>query len=203
MITSTSATVSSVPPNENQEIIDFLRRLASMLTGGRNAEMLLEAAQAIEALAQRALAAERLYEAQQEDHARNLELREVSELASDQLIAEVASLKTRIAESAQQAERERTGFAEATRGLEAGLEVARAQLAQASAELDELREAATAIDHSIAIVPVESLQLARTQFDFLAAGFARNGDVISQTICQIGACAIDKALADNVPPAKN
>jgi DNA repair exonuclease SbcCD ATPase subunit len=202
MITSTSATVSSVPPNENQEIIDFLRRLASMLTGGRNAEMLLEAAQAIEALAQRALAAERLYEAQQEDHARNLELREVSELASDQLIAEVASLKTRIAESAQQTERERTGFAEATRRLEAELEVARAQLAQASAELDELREAATAIDHSIAIVPVESLQLARTQFDFLAAGFARNGDVISQTICQIGACAIDKALSGN-EPARN
>jgi len=200
MITSTSATVLSVPPNENQEIIDFLRRLASMLTGGRNAEMLLEAAQAIEALAQRALAAERLYEAQQEDHARNLELREVSELASDQL--EVASLKTRIAESAQQAERERTGFAEATRRLEAELEVARAQLAQASAELDELREAATAIDHSIAIVPVESLQLARTQFDFLAAGFARNGDVISQTICQIGACAIDKALSGN-EPARN
>jgi hypothetical protein len=138
MITSTSATVLSVPPNENQEIIDFLRRLASMLTGGRNAEMLLEAAEAIEALAQRALAAERLYEAQQEDHARNL----------------------------------------------------------------ELREAATAIDHSIAIVPVESLQLARTQFDFLAAGFARNGDVISQTICQIGACAIDKALSGN-EPARN
>jgi hypothetical protein len=202
MITSTSATVSSVPPNENQEIIDFLRRLASMLTGGRNAEMLLVAAQAIEALAQRALAAERLYEAQQEDHARNLELREVSELASDQIIAEVASLKTRIAESEQQAERERTGFAEATRGLEAELEDARAQLAHASAEFDELREAATAIDHSIAIVPVESLQLARTQFDFLAAGFARNGDVISQTICQIGACAIDKALSGN-EPARN
>jgi hypothetical protein len=202
MITSTSATALSVPPNENQEIIDFLRRLAGMLTGGRNAEMLLEAAQAIEALAQRALAAERLYEAQQEDHARNLELREISELASDQLIAEVASLKTRIAESAQQAERERTGFAEATRRLEAELEEAKARLAQASAERDELREAATAIDHSIAIVPVESLQLARTQFDFLAAGFARNGDVISQTICQIGACAIDKALSGN-EPARN
>lgn len=200
MITSTSATVLSVPPNENQEIIDFLRRLASMLTGGRNAEMLLEAAQAIEALAQRALAAERLYEAQQEDHARNLELREVSELASDQLIAEVASLKVQLAEVAQQAERERTDFAEATHRLEdakAQLEHVKAQLAQASAERDELREAATAIDHSIAIVPVESLQLARTQFDFLAAGFARAGDVISQTICQIGACAIDKALSGN------
>lgn len=188
-----------MPPNENQEIIDFLRRLASMLTGGRNAEMLLEAAQAIEALAQRALAAERLYEAQQEDHARNLELREVSELASDQLIAEVAPLKARLAESAQQTERERTDFAEATHRLEAELEDAKAQLEHASAELEELRKPAPAIDHSIAIVPVESLQLARTQFDFLAAGFARAGDVISQTICQIGACAIDKALSGNEP----
>lgn len=213
MITSTSATVLSVPPNENQEILDFLRRLASMLTGGRNAEMLLEAAQAIEALAQRAITAERLYEAQQEDHARNFELREVSELASDQLIAEVASLKSQIAASAQQAERERTSFAETARGLEAELEDAKAQLehfkaqlehvktllAHAGTELDELRKPAAVIDHSIAIVPVVSLQLARTQFDFLAAGFARNGDVISQTICQIGACAIDKALFGNEP----
>jgi DNA anti-recombination protein RmuC len=204
MITSTSATVLSVPPNENQEILDFLRRLASMLTGGRNAEMLLEAAQAIEALAQRAISAERLYEAQQEDHARNLELREVSELASDQLIAEVAQLKAQLAGSAQQAESERTSLTEAAHRLEAELEDAKAQLehvktrlAHAGAELDELRKPATVIDHSIAIVPVESLQLARTQFDFLAAGFARNGDVISQTICQIGACAIDKALSGN------
>jgi DNA repair exonuclease SbcCD ATPase subunit len=199
MITSTSATVLSVPSNENQDIIDCLRRLASMLTGGRNAEMLLEAAQTIEALAERALAAERLHEARQEDHARNLELREVSELASDQLIAEVESLKAQLAESTQQAERERTGFTEAVRRLQAELENAKAQLAQASGELDELRNPATVIDPSIAIAPVESLQLARTQFDFLAAGFARNGDVISQTICQIGACAIDKALSGNEP----
>jgi DNA repair exonuclease SbcCD ATPase subunit len=211
MITSTSATVLSVPPNENQDIIDFLRRLASMLTGGSNAEMLLEAARAIEALAQRAISAERRYEEQQEDHARNLELREVSELASDQLIAEVTSLKKQLAEIQQHAEHERTSLAEETRRLQAELEDAKAhledaktqledtktQLARISAELDEPHKPATAIDHSIAIVPMQSLQLARAQFDFLAAGFARNGDVISQTICQIGACAIDKALSGN------
>jgi hypothetical protein len=48
------------------------------------------------------------------------------------------------------------------------------------------------------VVPVQSLQLARDQFDFLAKGFARSGDVISLTICEIGAQAIEKALADNV-----
>jgi DNA repair exonuclease SbcCD ATPase subunit len=187
----------SVPPNENQDIIDFLRKLASMLTGGRNAVMLLEAAQAIEAQAERAIAVELLHQERQADHAKNLELREQAQLLSDRLMTEVTALKAQLAESERQAESERTFFAEEVRHLQARLEDANAQLAEANAELDELRKPVTVIDHSIAIVPVDSLQLARTQFDFLAAGFARNGDVISQTICQIGACAIDKALSGN------
>jgi DNA repair exonuclease SbcCD ATPase subunit len=205
----------SVPPNENQDIIDFLRKLARMLTGGRNAVMLLEAAQAIEAQAERAIAVELLHQERQADHAKNLELREQAQLLSDRLMTEVTALKAQLAESERQAvtevtalkaqlteserqaESERTFFAEEVRHLQARLEDANAQLAEANAELDELRKPVTAIDHSIAIVPVDSLQLARTQFDFLAAGFARNGDVISQTICQIGACAIDKALSGN------
>ena len=44
-----SVTASSPPPNENQEAIDFLRRLAGMLAGGPNADMLLKAASTIEA----------------------------------------------------------------------------------------------------------------------------------------------------------
>lgn len=186
-----------MPPNENQDIIDFLRKLASMLTGGRNAVMLLEAAQAIEAQAERAIAVELLHQERQADHAKNLELREQAQLLSDRLMTEVTALKAQLAESERQAESERTFFAEEVRHLQARLEDANAQLAEANAELDELRKPVTVIDHSIAIVPVDSLQLARTQFDFLAAGFARNGDVISQTICQIGACAIDKALSGN------
>jgi DNA repair exonuclease SbcCD ATPase subunit len=186
-----------VPPNENQDIIDFLRRLASMLTGGRNAAMLMEAAQAIETQAERAIAAQRLYEEQREDNARNVGLREQAQLTSDRLTTEVTALKTQLADRERHGESERTLFAAEVLRLQAGLEDAKAKLAQASAELDELRKPITEIDHSIAIVPVDSLQLARTQFDFLAAGFAKDGDVISQTICQIGACAIDKALSGN------
>ena len=36
------APVITLPPNAQQEAVDFLRRLSSMLTGGRNAEMLQE-----------------------------------------------------------------------------------------------------------------------------------------------------------------
>jgi DNA repair exonuclease SbcCD ATPase subunit len=200
---SMSVTASSLPPNENQEIIDFLRRLSSMLTGGANADMLSRAASAIEALTRRAIAAEQLLREQQDEHARNVELREVVELASDNLLAETRSLKAQLAESERRAESERMSAAEDVRRLQAGLEDAKARLAKVNAELDALREPMTAIDDSIAIVPVDSLQLARAQFDFLAASFAKNNDVISQTICQIGACAIDKALSDNEPSVKN
>jgi small-conductance mechanosensitive channel len=192
-----SVTASSLP-NENQEIIDFLRRLANMLSGGRNAEMLQEAASIIEALMIRATAAEQACRAQQDDQARNRELREAAELACHNLTTDIASLTARLAESERRAESERASSAEEARRLQAGHQEMKALLANVRAELEELRKPVTAIDHSIAIVPVQSLQLARTQFDFLAAGFARNGDLISsQTICQIGACAIDKALSGN------
>jgi chromosome segregation ATPase len=219
-----SVTASSLPPNENQEIIEFLRRLASMLTGGRNAEMLQQAASIIETLTQRAIAAEQLCLNEQEEHANSRELREAADRSAETLRADIVSLTAQLTETTRQAESERTFFAEETRYLQARVQDADAELAKASAELarasaelaktsaeltkasaelEELREPVTGIDDSIAIVPVDSLQLARTQFDFLAAGFAKTGDVISQTICQIGACAIDKALADNVPSEKN
>jgi hypothetical protein len=66
-------------------------------------------------------------------------------------------------------------------------------------ELEELRKPPPpeTLDDSIAVVPVKSLQTARSQFDYLAKGFANSGDVVSLTICEIGARALDKALAGN------
>jgi seryl-tRNA synthetase len=209
---TSSATVLSVPPDNTKETVDFLRRLATMLSGGKNAATLLDAALLIEALLRRATAAEQRHQEQQDDHARTVELLEAAELAAEKLTTEIASLNARLAESERQAEGARRSSFEDARRLQDALEDAEIQLAQANAELDALREPVnpmeplepiTAIDPSIAIVPVASLQLARTQFDFLAAGFARSGDVISQTICEIGACAIDKALSGNEPAARD
>jgi hypothetical protein len=241
---SMPAPAYSPPSNAHQETVEFLRRLSSMLTGGRNAEMLQEAANMIEALSRRAAAAEQLFGEQQEENARNLELREVAELASDNLMAEneavkeraaaeVASLRDEIASLKQhfagelaalqeqsadekerfanevtaltaqlegakrQAEIDRNWFAEETLRAQAAAELAQEQHTAAHAELEELRKPPppATLDESIAVVPVQSLQLARTQFDYLARGFAGSGDVVSQTICEIGARALDKALA--------
>ena len=233
-MTSISARDLSQPPDDKSEVIDFLRRLSSLMAGGRNAEMLLAAANIIEALSGRLAGTEELYHLLQEEHSKNLELREVAELASDNLIAEMVALKAQHAASQQQAEHEmdavkaqhavsqqqaeqeiaslrnqldeygerakadRMAFAEETLRLQAVAAEAEARLAGANASLEELRKADTTIDHSVAVVPIQSLQLARDQFDFLAKGFARSGDVISLTICEIGAQAIEKALADNV-----
>jgi chromosome segregation ATPase len=131
------------------------------------------------------------------------ELREAartSESPNPESAAEIVALQTQLAERERLAETERAAQAEETQGLRRVAETAEARLKAANAELEELRSSMTAIDQSIAVVPVTSLELARTQFTVLAEDFAKTGDVISQTICEIGACAIDKALTGSLPP---
>jgi chromosome segregation ATPase len=205
-----ATTAISLTSNENSETVDFLRRLASMMTGGKNAEMLLAAASVIEAVTERAMAAERLYREQQEASERHNELREVAEIAAENLGSEVDALKAQRAEAARQAESdraeaarraevERAAFAEKTLRLSAMVEDAESRFAKVNAELDELRTPFAELSHTVVAVPVERLRLARAQFDFLADGFAKHGDVISQTICEIGRCAIEQALAGTEP----
>jgi chromosome segregation ATPase len=188
-----------MPPDENAETVDFLRRLAGMMSGGKNAEMLLGAASMIEALASRAMTAERLYSEQQDEREKSNELRQVAEIAADNLNSEIAALKAQLAEAARQAEVDRASFAEEEHRLSTKAEDAEARLAKVNSELDELRTPFAELSDTVVAVPTEQLRLARAQFDFLADGFARNGDVISQTICEIGRCAIEHALAGSEP----
>jgi hypothetical protein len=203
---SMSATVVSLTPNSVAETIDFLRRLASMMSGGRNAEMLLQAAVHIEQLGRRALSAEQLFHAQQEESTVNAELRQAAELAADRLIVEVDGLKTELVAHARLAEAEHLRLAEEaqqlteeTQHLTARVEDAEARLARANAEIEGLRSALAARNAATVAVPVHTLRLARAQFNHLARGFARSGDLISQTICEIGGCALEQALTDGEP----
>jgi hypothetical protein len=236
------ATALSGPADSTTETIDFLRRLASMMSGGRNAELLQEGAAAIETLSRRASAAEALL---QDEHARSVEQREVAELAADNLLAEFTALKAHLAQSQSQAETEiaalNAELADQQQHAEAEMASLRAQLAEKGghakdeiaslkaqieqrdrlAEIDrsvfteeaerlraQIQDSANglanmsaatgqaigAIDESVAVVPVQGLRLARTQFGYLAKTFEKNGDVISLTMCEIGAQALDKAL---------
>ncbi|QDF38677.1 hypothetical protein FJN17_14535 [Bradyrhizobium symbiodeficiens] len=188
-----SATVVPLPPNSSSETTDFLRRMASMVSG-RNGEMLLRAAALIESLAQRAMTAERLFHQQQEEHTRSTALREAAELASDAMVGQIEALRAQLAEVTATAAAEREAF-DAERGKLIGLmQSAESHIGKLTTELDGLRASVDSFNATAVSVPIEVLRLARTQFDVLSAGFARKGDVISQAMSEIGGFAIDQAL---------
>ncbi|MCK1391335.1 hypothetical protein [Bradyrhizobium sp. 1] len=188
-----SATVVPLPPNSSSETVDFLRRMASMVSG-RNGEMLLRAAALIESLSQRAMTAERLYHQAQEDSTRSTELREAAELASDAMVGQIEALRTQLAEVTAAAAAERAAFDSERDKLLGLMQHAESHIGKLTTELDTLHASVDSFNETVVSVPIEVLRLARTQFDFLSAGFARKGDVISQAMSEIGGFAIDQAL---------
>lgn len=196
-----SATVVPLPPNSASATTDFLRRMASMVSG-RNGEMLLRAASLIESLTLRAMSAERLYHQQHEENTRHVELREAAALASDAMVSQIAALRTQLAEVTANAAAERAAF-DTERGKLLGLmQSAESHIGKLTTELDSLRASVDAFNETIVSVPIEVLRLARTQFDYLSSGFARKGDVISQAMSEIGGFAIDQALTAKKPADK-
>lgn len=188
-----SATVVPLPPNSSSETTDFLRRMASMVSG-RNGEMLLRAASLIESLAQRAMTAERLFHQQQEESTRHVELRKAAELASDAMVGQIEALRAQLAEVTATAAAERAAFDAERNKLLGLMQHAESHIGKLTTELDSLRASVDSFNETVVSVPIEALRLARTQFDFLSAGFARKGDVISQAMSEIGSFAIDQAL---------
>ena len=188
-----SATVVPLPPSSSSETTDFLRRMASMVSG-RNGEMLLRAASLIESLTQRAMTAERLYHHAQEESTRNAERHEAAELASDAMVGQIAALRTQLAEVTAAAAAERAAF-DAERSKLLGLmQDADSHIGKLTTELAALRTSVDSFNETVVSVPIEVLRLARTQFDYLSGGFAEKGDVISQAMSEIGGFAIDQAL---------
>jgi chromosome segregation ATPase len=196
-----SATVVPLLPNSASETTDFLRRMASMVSG-RNGEMLLRAASLIESLAQRAMSAERLFHEQQEENKRLAERHEAAELASDAMVNQIAALRAQLAEVTAAAAAERTGFDGERSKLLMLMQDAESHIGKLTTELDGLRASVDAFNETAVSVPIEVLRLARTQFDYLSSGFARKGDVISQAMSEIGGFAIDQALTAKKPTDK-
>lgn len=196
-----SATVVPLPPNSASATTDFLRRMASMVSG-RNGEMLLRAAALIESLTQRAMSAERLFHEQQEENKRLVKLREATELTSDVMVGRIETLRAQLAEVTAAAVAERAAF-DAERDKLLGLmQHAESHIGKLTTELDTLRASVDAFNETVVSVPIEVLRLARTQFDYLSSGFARKDDPISQAMSEIGGFAIDQALTAKKPADK-
>jgi multidrug resistance efflux pump len=100
-------------------------------------------------------------------------------------------MKAQIEQRDRLAEIDRRVFTEEAERLRAQIQDAAHRLTTMSAATEQ---AIGAMDESVAVVPVQGLRLARTQFGYLAKAFEKSGDVISLTMCEIGAQALDKAL---------
>jgi chromosome segregation ATPase len=196
-----SATVVSLPANSASETTDFLRRMASMVSG-RNGEMLLRAASLIESLTQRAMSAERLFHAQEDENKRLAERHEAAELASDAMVGQIAALRAQLAEVTAAAAAERAAFDMERGKLLSLMQDAESHIGKLTTELETLRASVDAFNETVVSVPIEVLRLARTQFDYLSSAFARKGDVISQAMSEIGGFAIDQALTAKKPADK-
>ncbi|MDA9434720.1 hypothetical protein [Bradyrhizobium sp. CCBAU 51627] len=196
-----SATVVPLPPNRASETTDFLRRMASMVSGG-NGEMLLRAASLIQSLAQRAMSAERLFHEQQEENKHLAERRAAAELASNAMINQIAALRTQLAEVTTAAAAERAAFDTERGKLLMLMRDAESHIGKLTTELESLRTSVDAFNETVVSVPIEVLRLARTQFDYLSSDFARKGDVISAAMSEIGGFAIDQALTAKNPADK-
>lgn len=188
------ATAVPLPPSSSSETVDFLRRMASMVSG-RNGDMLLRAAAQIESLTHRAMTAERLYVHEQDESKRLVELREAARLASDSMAGQIDALQAQLTETTAAAAAERAAFDSERTKLLGLMQQAESHIRLLTSELDSLRASVDNFNDTVVSVPIEVLRLARTQFDFLTRGFAGTGDVASQTMSEIGGFAIDQALA--------
>jgi hypothetical protein len=125
------------------------------------------------------------------------------------MLRQLEGLRDQLAELTAQAAAEREAFAaersrfEAERGRLLGLmQQADSHIAGVTAELTMLTASVDAFNETAVSVPVEMLRLARAQFDHLAGAFARDGDLISQAMSEIGGFALEQALAAK-PPARS
>jgi hypothetical protein len=201
-MTPISATVLPLPTNGPHDTADppadstveFLRRLAAMMSGGHNAEMLLEAADTLETLQRRAAAAERLSATRGSELAHCIALRELAEGEADDLMAEVDALKEQLEHTADEAERSRILFVDETLRLHALAEDSHARLLTMITERELLQASAVVAERTRLATQMQALLVARAQFDMLADGLAKRGDVVAQTIATIGGCAVDQAL---------
>jgi DNA repair exonuclease SbcCD ATPase subunit len=180
------------------ETVRFLQRLSSFISVGQNAANLQDAATLIEALSYRASEAERLIVEQEQKAATMADTCKAYESMLDRAQTEIIKLKDRLDQQAANAAAERTAFAAESSRLSDSIDRAEADLAVAVAELDELRSRLVTADGSVS-VPVETLAALRVQFEVLSEQFIRNGDLISRVMSEIGRCAIDQIISDNLP----
>ena len=121
----------------------------------------------------------------------NSELRKTLEDGIVGLENEIAALKTQLSES--QARLNAQNLEAEARQSEL---LRRAEEAEEKLALVQQELATRASDDTHILVPVTTLCLAKAQFESLASGFAKVGNIVSQTMCEASASSLERAIMD-------
>lgn len=182
-----------MPPEapENEEILRFLHGFADLMANGNSSENLLRAARLLEINAETLKETNELLRVERVRGDANSELRKTLEDRLAGLENEIAALQSQLSES--QAKLNAHGLAAE---VNQGELLRRAEEAEAKLALAEQALATKASDGTNIVVPVTTLRLAKAQFESLALGFEKAGNLVSQTMCEASASSLERAIID-------
>lgn len=174
---------------EAANILRFLHRFADLMSNGSNSENLLCAARMLEAHIDLLRQTKELLEAERARADTNAEVRKTLEASIATFEYEILGLKSRLAE-----QRSRAEFIVAEMERRQSEFLQRAE--EAEARVAALQESPPAIAFGSIAVPLSTLRVAKAQFEALARGFERSGNIVSQVMCEASASSLERAILD-------
>lgn len=182
--------ISALPASaETTDVLRFLRRFADLMSNGSNSDNLLRAAGLLETHSGLLKETTELLQAERIRADAGAETRKTLELRLGELEREVLALTSRLAE--QQARTD-----EITAEMERRHSEFLQRAEDAEARLVAIQETPPEIPEGSVAVPLSTLQLAKAQFESLAALFEKSGDIVSQVMCEASASTLDRVILD-------
>jgi hypothetical protein len=182
--------LSELPTStETTDVLRFLRRFADLMSTGSNSDNLLRAARLLETQSNILTETRELLEAERFRGSDNAEARKTLEGRIAGLEHEILALTSKLAQQQARAE-------EITAEMERrqGEFLQRAE--EAEAHLAAMREAPPELPSGSVATPLSTLQLAKAQFESLAAAFEKSGNIVSQVMCEASASTLDRVIRD-------
>jgi chromosome segregation ATPase len=191
------------------ELVGFLRRFASMVTGGDNAAKLHGAANLIEDLVD-ALDRERkeshdvearLNQIVSDAEARldqNVRAHAIAQAEIDSARTELSALQDEMSEQKRRADAAHESVFNEAQVQSLRADAAERRLRETTDELTKLQASMGEIGKNLVVLPVSTMAALRGQFEFLGRQFGLAGDATSQAMCEVGACTIAEAVEDRL-----
>jgi hypothetical protein len=174
---------------ETTDNLRFLRRFADLMSTGSNSENLLRAAGLLETQGNLLKETTGLLQAERIRGDANAATRKALEGRIGELEHEMLALTSGLAEQQSRAD-------EITAEMERrqGEFLQRAE--EAEAHLAAIRETPPEVPAGSVAAPLSTLQLAKAQFESLAAAFEKSGNIVSQVMCEASASTLDRVIRD-------